>query len=1091
LKLILNIFLIFVTLKCVSQISGYTFSTGTTGSSTNMTGETNTGLGTETDAVTAAINIGFNFIFAGTTYTQFKVNTAGMVCFGNNASFNTSIQTLDVAGMNLITGITSTTTKNQIYTGGGCTYLVTGVSPNRKLTIQFYKLKLGDNNSTYIADYQIQLFETTNVISYVYSYVPIRATFTYQIGISSGDSDAMYISDGTSNTVNHTATASPNVVSFTYTASDAVPTALDPNIGDGSERFYTFTPPPITDDESIIDENGFDEPDNIAYSTYTAASGLTNANSIKVGSFVIIDGGADITDADSYSTILNSVTFTVYNSHLIKALAVFDGASNLSEQTTISYSTTFSGLTLTASDNGTKSFDIYATFKSSVTDNAQVQFTISNTTSSASGSNFATANAGGALTSIAGDDNRLEVTATKLTITADSWSDINTNFNVFVYAMDANNNVDLDNSSSITLTRTVGSGVLSSVAGLTQSLVSGYYAWSDCQSTLEETITIQAAGGGLTAGTVNVVLNNPTVYYVDDGSNTGDVFTIGSAAGNDATADGKNPLTPYASLNGALSVATAGDIIKVDNGTFNGGNNRDKTINIAKLRIIGAGMDKTIFNNGGTNHYFVKITANDVVLQDFTLDQFDNVVLSSDGHALTIDAATGVKVNFVKVNNSDAGSGKFPVLIRNNAVVTFNGGGSTCNAGGAAGGAIQIEGASTNVSIKNYILTGNATNLFAGAAIQISAGILNLRNSYIYSNETSSNQVGPGLYQSGGTVNVFDCVFEANKSNIAGTFYGGQISVSAGTFNITRSIIKNNVAGGANTYGGGIGVAGGTATVDSCLFSGNTAFTGKDIAIDGGTLLARNCRFNSTGVKIFRNSGTFTFQDCGSLTDGVDRSGTFTINNTNNPTYTAAPSVPTFTGSCATSLTMLPIELLSFSAICKNGSNQIFWQTASETNNEKFQIFHSLDGENFKEIAEIKGAGTSSEVNKFNYSHINAPLGKNYYKLRQIDFDGNYTDSKVVVFDGRCANLNFNTESIYYNAVNNMLNLTLNSLVDERGCFSLLDVSGRIIFKESFNINKHTDLYTFSMPLLSNGVYLVTLSDDGGGQYSQKIVINR
>lgn len=187
----------------------------------------------------------------------------------------------------------------------------------------------------------------------------------------------------------------------------------------------------------------------------------------------------------------------------------------------------------------------------------------------------------------------------------------------------------------------------------------------------------------------------------------------------------------------------------------------------------------------------------------------------------------------------------------------------------------------------------------------------------------------------------------------------------------------------------------------------------------------------------------------------------------------------------------LSIELLEMSVRCTNSSNQIDWQTSSETNNEKFQIFHSLDGESFKVIGGIKGAGNSTEIKNYSFQHKEAPLGKNYYKLRQIDFDGNYTDSKVVVFDGRCANLNFNTESIYYNAENNMLNLTLNSLVDERGCFSLLDVSGRIIFKESFNINKHTDLYTFSMPLLSNGVYLVTLSDDGGGQYSQKIVINR
>ncbi len=590
--------------------------------------------------------------------------------------------------------------------------------------------------------------------------------------------------------------------------------------------------------------------------------------------------------------------------------------------------------------------------------------------------------------------------------------------------------------------------------------------------------------------TNNTTTLRSTNYYINDATlNSNDSFT--TAIGNNSNI-GTRPSKPKLTLTNMLSsfVGTfqSGDTIFVDTGTFQ---ENDLSSPINGVVIVGRGTNRTTFTKSGTNHYFMKIDDANTVLQDFLLDSYDYVLVATEGHALTIDGVTGVIINYVQVNNSDAGSGSFPILVKNNASANFNGGGSTCNAGGAAGGGIQIQGASTNVTLKNYILTGNQTNIIAGSAIQITGGTLNLRNSYIHNNEVSSNQVGPGLNQSGGTVNIYDCVFESNVSSIAGTFYGGHISISSGTLNITRSILKNNIANGANTYGGAIGVTGGTVTVDSCLFSGNSAFNGKDIAIDGGTLLARNCRFNSSGIKLFRNSGTFTYQDCGNLTDGVDRSGGFTINNTNNSTYTAAPSVPIFTGSCATSITLLPIELKSFSNKCKNAFVEVNWQTASELNNDKFIVYHSNDGENFNVIAEIKGAGNSSQERDYSYIHKDAPLGKNYYKLRQIDFDGNYTDSKVVVFDARCTNLNFSVGQVYFNANNNELKINLNCLENEKGYVQLYDISGRSILQNQISLSKEKYEYSIQLPFLSNGSYLVSLSDDGGGRFTQKLVITR
>ncbi len=64
------------------------------------------------------------------------------------------------------------------------------------------------------------------------------------------------------------------------------------------------------------------------------------------------------------------------------------------------------------------------------------------------------------------------------------------------------------------------------------------------------------------------------------------------------------------------------------------------------------------------------------------------------------------------------------------------------------------------------------------------------------------------------------------------------------------------------------------------------------------------------------------------------------------------------------------------------------WQTASEINNEKFILEKSFDANNWFKIAEVKGAGNSTNI--LTYSFVDDALisGTQYYRLTQIDFDG-------------------------------------------------------------------------------------------------------
>ena len=216
---------------------------------------------------------------------------------------------------------------------------------------------------------------------------------------------------------------------------------------------------PINSTESNIIATAFDPTDNINYLPYNVTSGLTTTNAIKIGEFSIQDGGDDFTDADALSTILLDIYFDITGFTNIAALGLFDGTTNVSETSSLGATTSFIGINsgsgIIAPDGGSKTFSVYATFNTNVTDNDQLQLTISDTgVDGVFGSGMENDDAGGASTPITGDDNRLEVTASQLEFGTQP-TDLNVLFVMSpaptVLATDTNSSLDLDYTGTITL----------------------------------------------------------------------------------------------------------------------------------------------------------------------------------------------------------------------------------------------------------------------------------------------------------------------------------------------------------------------------------------------------------------------------------------------------------------------------------------------------------------------------------------------------------------------------------------------------------------------------------------------------------------
>jgi hypothetical protein len=116
--------------------------------------------------------------------------------------------------------------------------------------------------------------------------------------------------------------------------------------------------------------------------------------------------------------------------------------------------------------------------------------------------------------------------------------------------------------------------------------------------------------------------------------------------------------------------------------------------------------------------------------------------------------------------------------------------------------------------------------------------------------------------------------------------------------------------------------------------------------------------------------------------------------------------------------TIVPVELVSFSAYVAANVVNLEWNTATELNNQGFEIERSSDRINWRTIGFKEGKGTTSEPQQYYYSDLLSGIesSKLYYRLKQIDFNGSFEYTDVV--DVEIAPLTFELSQNYPNPFN-------------------------------------------------------------------------
>jgi hypothetical protein len=183
----------------------------------------------------------------------------------------------------------------------------------------------------------------------------------------------------------------------------------------------------------------------------------------------------------------------------------------------------------------------------------------------------------------------------------------------------------------------------------------------------------------------------------------------------------------------------------------------------------------------------------------------------------------------------------------------------------------------------------------------------------------------------------------------------------------------------------------------------------------------------------------------------------------------------------------LPVELISFTGESTKNGVLLQWSTATEKNNDRFELERSQDGETFTKIGQVKGNGTTNSRHNYSLRDNQAGKGTHYYRLKQMDLNGDYEFSKVI-------------------AVNHSQGVAVTSLVVAPnpvagGQFTIrlpeaaanaqvqiLDMNGRLLITQNLDAGSYEASFSTQTLNMRPGMYLIKLKDGEKVSHAKMIV---
>lgn len=394
-------------------------------------------------------------------------------------------------------------------------------------------------------------------------------------------------------------------------------------------------------------------------------------------------------------------------------------------------------------------------------------------------------------------------------------------------------------------------------------------------------------------------------------------------------------------------------------------------------------------------------------------------------------------------------------------------------------GDIVVQGSIASMTINGGTVTvtrpaDGDLEVTGGATFTMNAGTVTLPDDLTTAGSTANFVIN------GGTLNIFDdLAFSGGSFENNGTILADDIKMTGGTFHnlgsgsITISERDGNTSADLEVSGGTFENDGNINIADDLLINGSP----------GGTFF--NDEMMTVGDDInVSGSGRLRSHEAGAVINLGDDYADASCPAANGEYHYCAPSCLGLHSSSTICASALPIELLSFAGTQNGTQIHLTWTTATETNNDFFTIQKLTTIDLFEEVVRVPSAGTT--VLKQTYSAIdpNPAVGKNYYRLKQTDYDGKTSVSELIKVNFEATSLLL---QVYPNPIHDQI-VTVNLQGAEPNLpvrVEIKNLVGQLIKSESLQTNEAgSAISNINLNHVPAGIYWVI----AGGK-AQKLIV--
>jgi hypothetical protein len=178
-------------------------------------------------------------------------------------------------------------------------------------------------------------------------------------------------------------------------------------------------------------------------------------------------------------------------------------------------------------------------------------------------------------------------------------------------------------------------------------------------------------------------------------------------------------------------------------------------------------------------------------------------------------------------------------------------------------------------------------------------------------------------------------------------------------------------------------------------------------------------------------------------------------------------------------ISIVPVELTSFTASVNENDVTLSWETATELNNSGFDIERkSVSGE-YDKIGFVPGYGTTTERRVYSFSDANLLAGNYTYRLKQIDYDGTFEYSDAVEVEIVIPDV-YSLHQNYPNPFNPNTNITFTLAANAQVTLKVFDILGQevlTLINQDITAGVHT--YDFDASGINSGVYFYRIEANG------------